>query len=184
MSVGLKQAVKDLAGRLVAEYRINWIYVGTKPGGTAQSEELTEVDAAICAHLEQSPTRQVRKAAAYTRSGLKGLALCEKGRPVCVAHFAEPEQYDRFGTWPLAQGEAALMDISTEEAERGRGLAVSLIRLSTDHYLGHGHRRLIAFIWWSNTPSVRAFTNAGWVRIGLSIEVRRKARWRALRIPL
>lgn len=184
MSGGLKQVIKELAGRLVAEYRINWIYVSTAPDKAARSAELTEVDEALCALLDKSPTLQVRKAARYARSGLKGLALCEQGKPVCVAHFAEPEQYDRAATWPLAQGEAALMDISTEEAARGKGHAVRLIRQASEYYLGRGYRRLIAFIWWSNQPSVRAFTKAGWKRAGLSIEVRRGPRWRSLRIPL
>ena len=107
MNGGLKQAIKDLAGRFMAEYRINWIYVCTVPGAAAQPAELTEVDEAICALLDQSLTPQVRKAAAYTRSGLRGFALCQNAKPVCVAHFAEPAQYDRAGTWPLAKGEAA-----------------------------------------------------------------------------
>lgn len=179
-----KAGLKRAAGLLVAEYRINWIYAGSTADGGEPADTVQPVDKAVCEQLARSPTLQMRKAAAYANSGLAGLALIDGGVPVCVAHFATPAQYQRTGTWPLASGEAALMDIATEDAQRGKGYAVRLIRQATTHFRAAGHDRLIAFIWWSNQPSIRAFTKAGWRRIGISVELRRADRWRALRIGL
>jgi RimJ/RimL family protein N-acetyltransferase len=59
-----------------------------------------------------------------------------------------------------------------------------LIRAATRRYLTEGRRRMIAFIWWSNTPSLRAFKKAGWKRIGFSMELRFGKHWLRLRVPL
>jgi L-amino acid N-acyltransferase YncA len=101
-----------------------------------------------------------------------------------VVHFANLSQYDRAGTWSLRDGELALMDIVTEESARGSGLAVRLLEQTATQYLRLGTKRLIAFIWWSNGPSVRAFRKSGWHRIGLSVEWKIGARWFHLHIPL
>ena len=142
------------------------------------------LDAPLIAAPTASATPKMRSSLSFTRAGLTGLALVEEGRPVSVAHFATPADYDRAATWPLRATEVALMDIATEDAQRGRGLAVTLIRATTAHFLGAGKSRVICFIWWSNTPSLRAFTKAGWRRIGLSIEVCIGGKWLALRLPL
>ena len=93
-------------------------------------------------------------------------------------------QRDRAATWPLRPSEVAVMDLATEDALRGRGLAVRLMQATTSAHLARGKSRVIAFIWWSNTPSLRALTKAGWRRIGLSVEVLVAGKWLALRLPL
>ena len=76
------------------------------------------------------------------------------------------------------------MDIATEEFARGKSYASALIAGVTERYMAQGTHRLIAFIWWSNTPSKRAFVKAGWRKIGLSIEVKIAGQWRGMRVPL
>lgn len=179
----LKSLAKRLFGSLVAEYRINFIYAADQSDLPAGEVPLAVPESAEHrAALAVSRTDKMRGSQSYARAGLAGLVIAEHGTPLSVAHFAEPAQYDRQSTWPLRPGEVALMDIATEDAARGRGLAGQLIRSATRHYLAQGHQRLIAFIWWSNRPSLRAFEKAGWKRIGYSLEVRPRTRWFSLRL--
>ena len=134
--------------------------------------------------LSGSATYKMRNSQSYADAGLAGLVLLDGGRPVSVAHFAEAGQYGRSATWPLREGEVALMDIATEEQMRGRGLAPQLILAATRFYLTRGRRGMIAFIWWSNDASRRAFEKAGWRRIGGSVELRFGKRWLRIRVPL
>lgn len=178
----IKSGTKLILSKLFSEYRINWIYAADAVLPGSDNIIAVPLTSDLESKLTASTTVKMRNSLSYARAGQAGLALVENGSPVCVAHFATPEQYDRNGTWPLQSGEIALMDIATEDAERGRGLAVNLIRAATRLYLGQGQKRMIAFIWWSNTPSSRAFAKAGWKRIGLSLEFEIAGRWRGIRI--
>ncbi|MDF8333215.1 GNAT family N-acetyltransferase [Novosphingobium cyanobacteriorum] len=182
----MKAALRALAGLLVRDYRINWIYAaeGTSPLLLRPDEAIRPVDEALRNQLAQSRTAKVANSLSYANAGLEGLALLRDGDPLCVAHFAQGAQYGRAATWPLRSGEVALMDIATEDAARGQGLAPRMIAAASRHFLGAGALRMIAFIWWSNTPSVRAFRKAGWRRIGLSLEWQGRGPWRKLHIPL
>lgn len=186
--MGLKSLVRTIIGGLFDEYRIDWIFaspVRSEPQSDAgEPANMVPVGPDHLRALGDSRTAKVRNSLSFNRSGMLGYVLLEEGVPVCVAHFCDAQQYDRAGTWPLRPGEMALMDIATEEHARGRGHAVRLIQAATNACRARGATRLIAFIWWSNAASVRAFTKAGWRRIGLSIEVRIGTRWHSLRLPL
>lgn len=185
MNSGIKCVLKCLLRRATSEYRINWIYAAdTLPDSDDEAFSIEPEMAVHRAILRASPTSKMRNSQSYADAGLIGLVLTETGRPLAVAHFAEVNQYGRFSTWPLKDGEVALMDIATEESKRGRGLAPRLIRAATQHYLTQGRKRLIAFVWWNNSPSLRAFKKAGWRRIGCSVELRFGGHWLALRVPL
>lgn len=176
----MTRLLRKLAGTLVGDYRINWIYAAGQANAEPPIVPLAfcRVDETIRAALARSGTAKVANSLSYARAGLDGWALVQGGMPLCVAHFAAAESYDRRETWPLAPGEIALMDIATEDHARGRGLAPQLIAMTARHYLDKGAPRIIAFIWWSNTPSVQAFRKAGWKRIGLSLEWRASGAWR------
>jgi ribosomal protein S18 acetylase RimI-like enzyme len=185
-------AVKDLGKailtKLFKDYRLNVIYASDGPPNIARSMPahpgFTSIEAGHLAAMERSQTAKIRGSAGYGRAKLKGFAIVDQGIPVCAAHFAAPAQYNRAGTWPLKQGQLALMDIATEESVRGRGLAGQLIAQSTEYFRAHGAEAVIAFIWWSNTPSLRAFTKAGWRKIGFSVELLIGGKWRSLHIKL
>ena len=180
-----KDALKAGFNRLFADYRINWIYAGGPwCAGLGQDVEALPITPDIADQLAASPTAKMRNSLSYTRGGLDGLVLVEDGVPVSVSHVADPAHYDRAATWPLRPSEVAVMDLATEDALRGQGLAVRLMQATTSAHLARGKSRVIAFIWWSNTPSLRALTKAGWRRIGLSVEVLVAGKWLALRLPL
>jgi RimJ/RimL family protein N-acetyltransferase len=83
------------------------------------------------------------------------------------------------GFIPIAQGQAKLEQINTDEAYRGRGLATKVIQGSCRIMRDKGFRRLYARVWHNNNSSVRAFEKAGWTEIGFVAGVRTRSRaWR------
>lgn len=182
----MKALLRRLSGAILQDYRINWINAASRatPPAAGVAADIRPVEPALHAMIAASPSAKVANSLSYARAGMAGLALLRDGRPLCIAHFAQPAQYSRAKTWPLRAQEIALMDIAPEDAARGQGLAPRLIAASARHFLDGETRRLIAFIWWSNTPSVRAFTKAGWRRVGLSVELCIAGRWVALHLPL
>lgn len=183
MTAVVKDGIKAAIGMLITDYRLNWI-VASAGMPDAAGQDVVEAGPEHYGAIAESLTPKVKSALSYARQGLPGMVLLQEGRPASVAHFARAGQYGRDATWPLRANEVALMDIATEQSQRGRGLAVALIRGATRRYLEAGADRVIAFIWWTNSPSVRAFRKAGWRRIGFSAEWQWRGRWFALRIPL
>jgi len=182
----MKGTIRKLVSLVVSDYRINWIYACNSAATLPMTagDEICEIDHALYDQLAASKTAKVANSLSYARAGLEGLAILRDGQPLCVAHFAGPEQYDREATWPLREGEVALMDIATEEAARGQGLAPRMITAASRHFLSKNTKRLIAFIWWSNTPSIRAFRKAQWRRIGLSLEWKMGQSWHKIQVKL
>ncbi|MBU6395476.1 MAG: GNAT family N-acetyltransferase [Sphingomonadales bacterium] len=183
MIARLQRAIKALLGKVVPDYQINWILAGDAVP-EADEHEVIPASPEHYALIAHSATPKVLGSLSYARQGLAGLVVVENGRPASIAHFARAAEYGRHVTWPLKPNEVALMDIATEEAMRGRGLAVSLIKGATRHYRQAGADRVLAFVWWSNHPSLRAFAKAGWRRIGFSLEWQWGGRPLAVRIPL
>jgi len=183
----LKRWLKKLAGLFLSEWRVNWILAS--PGGPAGEPvpdglTVAPLAATEAAALGLSPTHKVRNSLSYARKGFEGRVLMLGSQIVAVAHFAALGGYEFGSVWPLAAEQLALVDIVTEERFRGKGYAARLIREACDHYHRLGIDSLLAFIWWTNGPSLRAFRKAGWVRIGLSVELRVRSLWLRIRIPL
>ncbi|WP_158266472.1 GNAT family N-acetyltransferase [Allosphingosinicella deserti] len=176
-----------MAAALLTDYRVNWIVAS--PAQRASAPARGDVAAAMlddegAAALGRSPTHKVRNSLSYTRAGLQGRVLMLGSQIVAIAHFAAFGSYEFGSIWPLGAEQIALVDIVTEERFRGRGFAARLIRDACDHYQQLGVDSLIAFIWWTNGPSIRAFRKAGWTRVGLSVEVKIRSVWLRVRIPL
>ncbi len=182
----MKSRLGKLLEPLISDYRINWIYAASAASmlPLAAHEEMCEIDAELRTVIEHSSTEKVVKSLTYALDGFPGLAILRGGAPLCVAHFATLSLYGYQSTWPLKSGEIALVDIATEEAARGQGLAPRMIAAATRHYMSRDVQRMVAFIWWSNAPSVRAFRKAGWQRAGLSVEWETRKTWRKLHISL
>lgn len=186
--MGPKSLIKDALASLFEDYRINWIYASASINADTESgnqpDSIHAISDGDVNALETSQTPKVKNSASFNKAGLEGYVLTDNGQIACVAHFADAAHYDRAGTWPISPDEMALMDIATEERAKGKGYAARLIAYATRLYHQNGKSRLIAFIWWSNKPSVRAFTKAGWQRVGFSFEICRNGTWRGVRIPL
>lgn len=165
----------------VGEYRINRIVAAPSGQGGTPDPDVLEETADHVAQIKASGCGKFAGTTLYAEAGLPGLVLIDQGRPVCAAHFADREEYDRDSTWPLPANGIALIDIATDDAVRGKGFAPRVIAEASRRHAAEV-RPLIAFIWWSNRPSLNAFRKAGWRIIGTSIEFYLFGRWRGLRI--
>jgi RimJ/RimL family protein N-acetyltransferase len=184
----MKSLIRSMLHAIFADYRINWI-VAAEPD-TLRHKQPSQFVPIIplsddhCQRLLHSETDKMRNAVSQAKGGLTGFVIADNAQPICVAHFATRAQYEYMSTWPITQSQIALMDIATEEDFRGRGLAVQMIEAMTMRYMEQGYDKIIAFIWWSNAPSVRAFSKAGWKKIGFSVEILVADKWRSLRVPI
>lgn len=182
-----KDCLKALLARTFSDYRVNWIYASVADCEAAPLNNGLSLGPLAATQMQailESSSHKFRNTLSFHKGGLAGFVLSDDKGPVCVAHFASPDQYRHNATWPIRANEVALVDIATDDRAKGKGYAPVTIRAATQAYREAGIERLIAFIWWSNKPSIRSFEKAGWVRIGLAIEVRTGKRWRSLRIPL
>ncbi len=107
----------------------------------------------------------------YLGTGAHAFACMDGARIVGLCVYWHGDRYRRRNFWPLAGGEAKLVQIVTLPDMQGRGIAGSLIGWSAQAMFDAGFSRLYARIWHSNKASWRAFARAGWKRIALVIEV-------------
>lgn len=179
--MALRDMAKAFAARLFDDYDLYWI-VAIRTDGKARPVlppglQIRPVGEDERAMIAASPTAKMRSALQYGAAGAAGVALFADDRLLCVAHVASGSGWDG-GIWPLAPGEAGLSDVVTEEAERGRGHAVSLLRAVAAKPPIPGTHRLVAHIWWTHRASLNSFRKAGWRRIGFSARLHRgRRRW-------
>lgn len=96
---------------------------------------------------------------------------CMKGtRITALCFFWYGERYSTRNFWPLSEGEAKLVQIVVLPEVRGQGIASNLIQFAAQDMYQRGFRNLYARIWWSNTPSLRAFERAGWRRVAAVVD--------------
>ncbi len=166
--------VKRIVRYVVHDYRINWVYASDD----AHTALAIPADT-VFGRLDESGLRRIaaaadpqfRKALGYDQKGARGYALSQAGEPLSVAHFVDAARYENATTWPLCADEVALVNIVTNATARGRGFAPILISNATPAILSTPFKRAVAFIWWNHRTSHGAFEQAGWRRIGFSIEV-------------
>ena len=88
---------------------------------------------------------------------------------VAACWFWYGATYQRRNFWPLAEGEAKLVQVNTAAEHRNRGIAQCLIGYSSRQMFQSGFGRLYARAWHSNTPSLRAFARAGWHEVAFVV---------------
>jgi RimJ/RimL family protein N-acetyltransferase len=131
-----------------------------------------------------SQDETIAEQAWYGGSGAHAFACLSESHIVGLCYFWFAERYRNRNYWPLAEGEAKLVQIFTIPEMRGRGLATELIGYASGELFRLGFRRLYARVWHSNTPSSRAFIRAGWKRVATIIEVNPLRRETPFRITL
>ena len=134
--------------------------------------------------LAASDDESLRALAGYAGEDAWGFLLSVAGIPATACWFWAGARYQRRNFWPLAEGEAKMVQITTAEHSRGRGYAPLLVESAVAEMGRLGFHTLYARIWHNNTPSLRVFKKAGWSEIALVAEVfpfgRRKP-WRLVR---
>lgn len=171
----MKEILKAFARLVFAEYQLLRVYVvDTKVReiepvhrirlGRIAEEELV---------LHEAKDSDLQSHAWYAGEHSTGFGLWEAGRLVCLCwiwthnHPSLPKHFAQIGT-----DEAVLMDIITASSSRGKGYAPMLIRHAESEMGKQGYRRLWAWIWHSNTPSIRSFTKANWTYSHFLVELR------------
>ena len=183
----MKDLLKKLLRLLFGEYAIYRIYTrsteGAPPARSSKSAGFTVKEVGT-AELMASPDELIREQGFYLGSESIAFACYESDRIVGVCFYWFGDRYRTRNFWPLASRQAKLVQIITIPAMRGREVAPTLIADSVHALREKGFERVFARIWHSNTPSLRAFTRAGWNCIGTVIEVNPLRSQRPVRLRL
>jgi RimJ/RimL family protein N-acetyltransferase len=173
---------KQLAKSVIADYSIYYIFaVDVAEVAPANSPfEFGEVDRVQL----QEADEEVKVSRGYAGDEAIGFSLFENAKPVCAAWFWYGARYRERNFWPLAEREAKLVHIITSPSMQGKGLAPLLLDHCVKAMHERGFQKLYARIWFSNTPSVRAFRKAGWQRIALVITVKFRGAENELRLNI
>lgn len=182
-----KKFAKMLARALLGDYAIYRIYSQATQHNAADRSKISP--GLRCASIDQQSIEAsadpiIRDQAGYAGSGAVAYACFDGERIVGLCFYWFGERYLQRNFWPLADGEAKLVQIITQPDMRGRGIARALIACSAASMQEKNFRRLYARIWHSNTPSLLAFERAGWARIATVIEINPLRRTRSMRIRL
>jgi ribosomal protein S18 acetylase RimI-like enzyme len=120
--------------------------------------------------LAHSPHGEIASLASYARTGAWAFGAWLDGDLAACCWYSDAAADSQGSTWPIEAREAKLLQITTAQRFRGRGLARALIRQSAAMMRERGFGPLYARVWHSNTASQAAFLAAGWVRRALVIE--------------
>lgn len=172
---------------LLGDYSIYGIYANIAEKVALQKTEthatfrVFPVDAAaVGASAEPLISEQI----GYAGSGSHAYACFDEDRIVGVCFYWHGERYLKRNFWPLQKGEAKLVQIIVLPEMRGRGVAALLISHSSHYMEANGFPKTFARIWHSNTPSIKAFERAGWMRVALVVEINPFRQSRPYRIRL
>jgi RimJ/RimL family protein N-acetyltransferase len=169
----LKNYLKKIIRALLGAYEIYYIYCWSSdtPEDTGSSGSLQHaVKRVDTADIEQSASALVLENQGFAGDGSHSYIYQGEDDVLGVCFYWHGNRYKARGFWPLAEGEAKLVQIETAPQARSRGVATELIRCSSQDMHRSGYTRLFARIWHSNTPSLRAFEKAGWTRTALVVQ--------------
>lgn len=164
--------LKELLRRMLGRYNLCRIYalnLDNLPGLVPckfRMERIMEVSASASA-----TTISIKGISEYAGKEAYGFGVWEHDKLIATCWFWHGERYKARNFWPLTANEAKLVQIYTDEAYRGLGIASSLIRFSSSEMKKLGFSRLYSRIWHSNTASVAAFTKAEWQYMAFVVEI-------------
>ena len=181
----MKALVKKFAHLLLGEYSAYYVYAQSADGAKQAATQTTstfsvrKVDASIIHHHADAT---IKEQADYTGLEAHAYACFDDDRIVGICFYWFGNRYLQRNFWPLAAGEAKLVQIISLPEMRGRGVATTLVALSCLDMMQQGFHQTYARIWHSNTPSLRAFERAGWRRVALVVEINPFRRSRPVRL--
>lgn len=181
----VKALAKKLARFIFGGYSAYYIYMQSAADALRVVPQrigkfrVREVDASLISHDRNATIAQQ---ADYAGLESHAYACFDEDRIVGVCFYWFASRYLQRNFWPLAQGEAKLVQIISVPEMRGRGVATALIVHSCADLMQRGFNRTFARIWHSNSPSLRAFERAGWRRIALVVEINPFRRSRPIKL--
>lgn len=150
---------------LFGEYEIYRIYARTltPDDGVIAAPAGIRLDPLVDgAEVARAGDPVIRRLASCAGDGAHGFGAWVDEALVAVCWFWVGERYAKRNFWPLADGEAKLVEIMSANAFRGRGIAGALLRYSCRAMGARGYRAAYARVWHSNAPSIRLFVADGW----------------------
>jgi RimJ/RimL family protein N-acetyltransferase len=170
----MRQLLKKLARMLLGDYSVYYIYAckagrGARPAANASGLRFAPLQKE---QVESSKEVLITDQSTYHGSESHAYGYFQDSRIVASCYFWHGARYRERNFWPLADGEAKLVQIVVIPPMRGRAVATSLIARAAEDMFKKGFRCLYARIWFSNAPSWHAFRRAGWTRIAVVIEAR------------
>lgn len=176
----MKSTVKKLAAAVLGEYALYQIWQAA-PAATIPWPQDVGLQEVTGADLLACEAAEFRDSAWYLGEEACGFGAFRDGRMLALVCCQWGARYAGRRSWPLPEGAAKIVHIVTLPAARGLGLAPVLIQHAESTLREQGRAPLLARIWHSNAPSMRAFKRAGWQPIGwlaLVNPLRRKQPWR------
>jgi ribosomal protein S18 acetylase RimI-like enzyme len=140
------------------------------PGQEAGNDDLVIAPIDDPNAIAGSPDAEIAGLAGYARAGTFAFGAWLDGELAACCWYSDASADSQQSTWPIRDGEAKLLQITTAPRCRGRGLARALIAQSSAAMHERGFAPLYARVWHSNAASQAAFLAAGWVRRALVIE--------------
>lgn len=182
----MKVLAKKLAHILLGEYSAYYVYAQSTAGAQQAAAQITtsnfsvrRVDASV---IHAHTNAIIKEQADYAGMESHAYGCFDEDRIVGVCFYWFASRYLKRNFWPLAPGEAKLVQIISLPEMRGRGVATALVVRSCADMMQQGFHQTYARIWHSNTPSLRAFERAGWRRIALVLEFNPFRRSRPIRL--
>lgn len=156
---------------VLSDYAAYRIYMLERPESLSSgSSDLLPVEVQA---LRRTQSAILGKLSDWGGPGAHGFMLSEGGQPAAVCWYWHGDQYrTRRNFWPLAAGDAKLIELGVRENARGKGLAVRIVVDSAERMFALGFRRLFARVWHSHAASYRAFERAGWRNVALVVTYR------------
>lgn len=164
--------VAGVAKRLLGDYELFQIY--TLPLPAAESAPgaafgIRPLEGAT--ELSQSPAPEMRRLSVYAGSEALGYGAFVGDELAAACWIWYGDRYRGRNFWPLKEQEAKLIQVTTADRHRGKGLGLRLLHNAAWDLERRGFKRLYARIWHSNLTSIRLFEKAGWRRIAFVAEI-------------
>lgn len=161
--------LKQLARLLLGDYQAFWILARQSVPGGRPIDRPGELVALQATDLAACAQQVLAEQAWYLGPEAKAFGWRVNGELQALCVYWHGARYRPRNFWPLAAEEAKLVQVITAPCARGRGFAGKLIAASADAMAAEGFERLLARVWLTNTPSLRAFRSAGWSRVALVV---------------
>jgi GNAT superfamily N-acetyltransferase len=130
----------------------------------------------------RSDDPSLRALATYSGAEAYAFGAWINGRLAAGCWLWAGDTYRRRNFWPLSPGDAKLIQVTTAEVFRGRGVAPALISFAAAQMKARGYTRLFARVWYSHAASRATFRKAGWTEEAFVAELfpfrfSRRIRW-------
>ncbi len=162
----MNAVVAKIAQRLLGEYELYRIYELPLPsaqGAPGDAFDIRPLEGG--AEASASPDPELRSLSGYAGADAVGYGAFVGNELGAGCWLWYGEWYRQRNFWPLKEQEAKLVQVTTGERYRGKGLGLRLLNHAAWDMSRRGFRILYARIWHSNVSSIKLFEKAGWREI-------------------